>query len=207
MAGDADQPMTPRGLTPEERAKEDGLVERARRGDTVAYDELVRRYSGKLYGLIYRMTGHAQDTEDIVQAVFIKAYRSLARFQGKAAFYTWLYRIAINGAINALKKKRRRKTLSLDDQDQHLEREAGYLELAARESPFRDAALSEMQQKMNAALQTLSEKHRTVVILHDIQGIPHEDIAKMWKCSVGTVRSRLFYARKILQAELAEYAP
>jgi RNA polymerase sigma-70 factor (ECF subfamily) len=207
MAGDEEQPITPRGLTPEERAREDGLVERARRGDTAAYDELVRRYSGRLYGLIYRMTGHVQDTEDIVQEVFIKAYRSLARFHGKAAFYTWLYRIAINGAINALKKMRRHKTFSLDDQDQHLERAADYLKLAARESPYRDATLSELQQKMNAALQTLSEKHRTVVILHDIQGIPHEDIAKMWKCSVGTVRSRLFYARKILQAELTEYAP
>ena len=81
------------------------------------------------------------------------------------------------------------------------------MELSARESPFRDMTITELQEKLNKALQTLSEKHRTVVVMHDIQGVPHEEIAKTIGCSAGTVRSRLFYARQQLQKELAEFAP
>ncbi|HMP75828.1 MAG TPA: sigma-70 family RNA polymerase sigma factor [Kiritimatiellia bacterium] len=184
------------------------LVARARDGDYSAYEELVRRYQRRVYALVYNMTSHKQDAEDMVQDVFVKAYRSLHGFKGDSSFYTWIYRIAVNRTINFLKKRKRKAgDVSLDDVDQAIERDPDYVELRARESPVRDMTLNELQKKLNAALQTLSEKHRTVVVLHDIQGLPHEEIASITNSSVGTVRSRLFYARQHLQRELAEYAP
>jgi len=183
------------------------LVRRARERDLSACDELVRRYHGKLYGLVYNMTSNKEDTEDLVQDVFVKAFSALDRFKGTSSFYTWIYRIAVNTTINFLKKRKNRKATSLNDMDGGVERDPAYVELTARESPFRDATLSELQEKLNKALSKLSEKHRAVVVLHDIQGVPHEEVARMLGCSQGTVRSRLFYARQQLQAELAEFAP
>ena len=183
------------------------LARRAAEGELAAYDELVRRYHGKLYGLVYNMTSSKEDTEDMLQDVFLKAYTSLPRFKGDSSFYTWIYRIAINRTINFLKKRKKRQALSLDNVDDGIERDEAYVELSSRESPFRDLRISELQEKLNEALQKLSEKHRTVVVLHDIQGIPHQEIGKMLGVSEGTVRSRLFYARQRLQHELAEFAP
>lgn len=183
------------------------LVGRAREGDYASYEELIRRHQRKIYALVYNMTSNKEDAEDMVQDVFVKAFASLKNFKGDSSFYTWVYRIAVNRTINFLKKRKRNPDLSLDDMDQAIERDPAYVELRARESPVRDAGLSELQKKLNEALQTLSEKHRTVVVLHDIQGVPHEEIARMIGCSEGTVRSRLFYARQHLQRELAEFAP
>jgi len=183
------------------------LAARARDGDDSAFEELIRQYHGKLYGLIYNMTSNREDTEDLLQEVFAKAHGSLHRFQGKSSFYTWIYRIAINRTINYLKRRRKRQTLSLDAIDGAVERDRAYLELSSRESPVRDVRLTELQERLNKALQTLSEKHRTVVVMHDIQGIPHQEIAAMLGVSEGTLRSRLFYARQQLQSELSEFAP
>jgi len=183
------------------------LVARARKKDIDAYDDLVRRYQGKIYGLVYNMTSNKEDTEDLVQDIFVKAYSALERFKGNSSFYTWIYRIAVNRTINFLKKRKKRMGLSLNDVDLGVERDPAYVELSGRESPFRDATLSELQERLNNALLKLSDKHRAVVVLHDIQGIPHQEVAKMLGCSQGTVRSRLFYARQQLQTELAEFAP
>ena len=191
--------------TPEVSDQE--LLRRVLSGDAPAYEDLIRRHQGKIYGLIYNMTGNKEDTEDLVQDVFVKAYHSLAKFKGDSSFYTWVYRIGVNHTLNFLKKRRKYPQLSLDDVDGGIERHPAYLELSARESPVRDASIGELQQKLNKALQTLSEKHRAVVVMHDIQGIPHEEIARTLKCSHGTIRSRLFYARQQLQSELSEYAP
>ena len=197
---------TPNPL-PTEPENERILVGRAGEGDLAAYDELVRRYQGRIYSLVYNMTSSKEDAEDMVQDVFVKAYSSLKNFRGTASFYTWIYRIAINRTINFLKKRKKRQALSLNDVDDGVERDPAYVELSARESPVRDASLAELQERLNKALLTLSEKHRTVVVLHDIQGVPHDEIARMTGCSEGTVRSRLFYARQQLQGELAEFAP
>jgi RNA polymerase sigma factor (sigma-70 family) len=192
---------------------EDGLIDEARlvrlakEGDLTAYGELVRQYQGRLYAMIYNMTGNRQDAEDLVQDVFLRAHRALKRFRGQSSFYTWIYRIARNTTINFLKKRSRHAVVSYDDVDQGVERDPDYVDLSARSTPIRDASLSELQEKLNAALQTLSEKHRSVVVLHDIQGVPHEEIAAMQSCSPGTIRSRLFYARRQLQLELKDYAP
>lgn len=193
----------------DEAAEVRALVDRARRQDLDAYNELVTRYQSRIYALIYNMTSSREDTEDLVQDVFVKAYRSLGWFKGDASFYTWIYRIAVNRTINFLKRRKRLSTgkMSLDDMDLAIERDADYVALSSRESPFRDMTITELQERLNKALQTLSEKHRTVVVLHDIQGVPHDEIGNILGCSAGTVRSRLFYARQQLQKELAEFAP
>jgi len=183
------------------------LVALAQKQDVEAYNELIRRYHRKIYALVYNMTSNKEDAEDLVQEVFFKAYSALKNFKGDSSFYTWVYRIAVNRTINFVKKRKKRQGFSLDDVDSGMERDPAYVELSSKESPYRDATISELQEKLNTVLQKLSEKHRAVVVLHDIQGVPHEEIARMLGVSSGTVRSRLFYARQLLQAELSEYAP
>ena len=181
------------------------LIKQVLDGDTGAYDQLVRKYQGKIYGLVYNMTSNKHDAEDMVQDIFVKAFQALPRFKGNASFYTWLYRIAINRTINFVKKRKKKAALSLDDVDMGIERDEAYVELSSQDTPFRGTQLNELQIKLNEAVQTLSEKHRTVVVMHDIQGLPHDEIAEILGVSSGTVRSRLFYARKLLQAELSDY--
>lgn len=193
-------------MNTEQAAADMELVDRFLNGDASAFDEIVNKYAGKVYGLAYNMFSNREDADDVVQEVFLKVYRSVKRFKRKSSFYTWLYRIALNTAINALKKKRRRQSMSFDNIDEGVERDPDYLELSARHTPLRDTSLNELQEKLNEALQKLSDKHRTVVIMHDIEGIPHEEIGKMLGCSAGTVRSRLFYAHQQLQVELKDYA-
>ncbi|MDZ8118285.1 RNA polymerase sigma factor [Pontiella agarivorans] len=181
------------------------LVLKAQHGDVHAFDQLVERYHAKIYGLTYNMTSNREDAEDLTQEVFVKAYEALPRFKGKSSFYTWVYRIAVNKTINYRKKRNRKRALSLDSFEQEIKLDDAYHEMTAKGSPLRNISLSELQKKLNEALQNLSEKHRTVVVMHDMQGIPHEEIAKVVGASVGTVRSRLFYARRQMQTELAEF--
>ncbi len=184
---------------------DDELVLKAQQGDVHAFDELVERYHGKIYGLTYNMTSNREDAEDLTQDIFVKAFQALPRFKGKSSFYTWLYRIAVNKTINYRKKRNRKRALSLDQFDNEVKLDDVYNDLTSKGSPLRNLSLSELHKKLNEAMQNLSEKHRTVVVLHDMQGIPHEEIAKMVGASVGTIRSRLFYARRQLQADLSEF--
>lgn len=182
------------------------LVAQARKGDSRAYEELVRRHQFRIFSVVYNMTGHRQDAEDLVQAIFVRAYRALGRFQGNSAFYTWLYRIAINLTLNFLKQRKRRAgEMSLNDLDGAAERNPDYVALVARDSPVRDVTLSDLQKHIHEALGKLTEKHRAVVVLHDIQGLPHEEIAKTLRIPTATIRTRLFYARKELQELLKKY--
>jgi RNA polymerase sigma factor (sigma-70 family) len=195
------------GEVPEidEGPPEKELVRNAQQGDVHAFEELVERYHGKIYGLTYNMTSNREDAEDLTQEVFVKAFEALPRFKGKSSFYTWLYRIAVNKTINYRKKRNRKRALSLDQFDQDIKTDDIYHDLTSKGSPLRNISLTELQEKLNEALQNLSEKHRTVVVMHDMQGIPHEEIAKTVGASVGTVRSRLFYARRQMQSELMEF--
>ncbi|TAN38454.1 MAG: sigma-70 family RNA polymerase sigma factor [Verrucomicrobia bacterium] len=184
------------------------LIRRAQRGDLSAYEELVQRHHPRIYNLLYHMTSHREDAQDLAQDVFLKAHAALRRFHGHSSFYTWIYRIAVNHALNFREKRRHdQAALRLDDMDQGVERDPTFVELRSRESPFRDVTIGELQKKLNVALQKLSENHRAAVVLHDIQGLQHHEIARITKTSEGTVRSRLFYARQQLQKELAEFAP
>ncbi len=181
------------------------LVLQSQKGDVQAFEQLVERYHRKIYGLTYNMTSNREDAEDLTQDVFVKAFEALPRFKGKSSFYTWIYRIAVNKTINYRKKRNRKRALSLDQFDQEIKTDDVYHDLTSKGSPLRNLSLSELQIKLNEALQSLSENHRIVVVMHDMQGIPHEKIAKVVGASVGTVRSRLFYARRQMQAELSEF--
>lgn len=188
------------------RAAEDlALVKRAKNEDATAYDELIRRYQERIYATIYHMTSNHEDANDLTQETFIKAYRALKSFKGDSSFYTWVYRIAVNKTINFLKQRKNRYHMSLNDLDFSVENDPDLVALISDKTPRRDLNLSELQDKLNAAMQKLSEAHRMVVILHDIQGLSHDEIAEMMNCNVGTVRSRLFYARQQLQATLSDY--
>lgn len=196
----------PLRTTPLSAREEDQLlVERSQNGDTAAFDTLVIKYSSKLYGLIYHMTSNREDSHDLLQDCFARAYRSLKRFRGQSAFYTWIYSIATNLTLNFLKKRGRRITYSLDDIDSGIERDEQFIEATTGSDPVREAGLNELQQKLNEAMMQLSEDHRAVVTMFDIQGLPHAEIAKIFRVSEGTVRSRLFYAHRHLQSLLANY--
>lgn len=182
------------------------LIRRSQLEDTSAYEELVRRYYSRIYGLVYGMTSSREDAEDVTQEVFVKAWKALGHFREQASFYTWIYRIAINRTINFRKRRSRRKTVQFEDFDPDIKQSESYKEFSSKGSVLRKMNLSEFQKKMNEALLTLSDKHRAVVVMHDVQGLPHADIARIMGCSEGTVRSRLFYARKKLQVGLADFA-
>ena len=180
-------------------------VELAKIGDTAAFNKLVNLYHSRIYTLTYQMTSNREDAEDLTQEIFVKAFEALPRFKGRSSFYTWLYRIGINKTINYRKKRNRNRPLSLDAMEQEVKQDESYHDLSSKDSPLRNLSLSELQLKLNEAMQRLSEKQRTVVVMHDMQGMPHDEIAKVVGVSVGTIRSRLFYARRQLQADLGEY--
>ena len=198
-ASETDRPATP-AVT-----EEFALVRNAQRGDLAAYDELVRRYQERIYATIYHMTSNHEDANDLAQDTFIKAFQALKSFKGGSSFYTWIYRIAVNKTINFLKQRKNRTHMSLNDLDFNAEHDPDLVALVSDKTPRREAQLAELQQKLNEAMQKLSEPHRLVVTLHDVQGLAHEEIAQIMDCNVGTVRSRLFYARQQLQATLSDY--
>jgi len=181
------------------------LVARTQAGDVDAFDQLVVKYTPRLYGLIYNMTANHEDTNDLLQDVFSKAYKAIRGFRGKSSFYTWVHSIAVNMTLNFLKKRGRRFHLSLDDVDASIQNDKEFLELTATSSPVREADLGELQRRLNEAMMKLSDEHRAVVTMFHIQGMPHAEISKILKVSEGTVRSRLFYANRQLQNYLDEF--
>jgi RNA polymerase sigma factor RpoE len=203
-SGGSDEPSEATPTKPP-LTEEMALVERARRGDMSAYDDLIRRYQERIYATVYHMTSNHEDANDLAQESFIKAYQALKSFKGGSSFYTWIYRIAVNKTINFLKPLKNRAHMSMNDLDFNAEHDPDLVALVSDKTPRRDIGLSELQEKLNAALQKLSDDHRLVVTLHDVQGLSHEEIAKIMDCNIGTVRSRLFYARQQLQAYLSDY--
>jgi len=185
--------------------EEDALVAQSLAGKLEAYDELIRRYQGRVYTTIYNMTANHEDANDLVQEAFIRGFQALGSFKGDSSFYTWVYRIAVNKTLNFLKSRKSKTMMSLNDLDLSAENDPDLVALISEQTPRRDAALKELQEKLNEALLKLSETHRMVVVLHDVQGVPHEEIARLMDCNIGTVRSRLFYARQLLQSHLANY--
>jgi RNA polymerase sigma factor (sigma-70 family) len=182
------------------------LVKASQVGMLAAFDELIQRYQQRVYATVYHMTSSHEDADDLTQESFIKAYKALKRFKGESSFYTWIYRIAVNLTINFLKQRKRKSYhMSLNDMDLQVENHADLLVFISDKTPRRDVRLNELQEKMNEAMQKLSETHRLTVTLHDVQGMSHEEIGKIMDCNTGTVRSRLFYARQQLQALLSEY--
>src|SRR5271169_5801903 len=199
------EPAEPTDLEPAAPTAEMDLVRRAQRGELAAYDELVQRYQERIYATVYHMTSNHEDANDLAQDSFIKAYLALKSFKGGSSFYTWLYRIAVNKTINFLKQRKNKYHLSLNDLDINAENDPDLVALISDKTPHREVGLTELQKKLNEALLKLSEPHRMVVVLHDVQGQSHEEIAEVMGCNIGTVRSRLFYARQQLQSYLSDY--
>jgi RNA polymerase sigma-70 factor (ECF subfamily) len=140
-----------------------------------------------------------------LQEIFAKAYHALPRFKGKSSFCTWIYQIATNMTLNFLKKRKRRSGLSLNDMDSLVHQDPALVDTAHEANPERQSNINELQKRLNEAMQRLSDSHRTVVTLFDIQGMPHGEIGKVLKVSEGTVRSRLHYAHQQLQNYLQDF--
>ena len=205
-SGEGDRVKSKRKAMDQPRTDEDQqLVARTQSGDASAFDQLVVKYTPRLYGLVYNMTSNHEDTNDLLQDVFAKAYKAIRGFRGKSSFYTWIHSIAVNMTLNFLKKRSRRYHLSLDDVDASIQNDKEFLELTATSSPVREADLSELQRRLNEAMMKLSDEHRAVVTMFHIQGMPHAEISKILRVSEGTVRSRLFYANRQLQNYLDEF--
>jgi len=197
--------------SPERKLEADAdldVVRRIQSGDVEAFDILVRKYRERVLGIVYNMTSNREDAADLAQDAFIKAFQSIQRFQGQASFFTWLYRIAVNSTLSHLRKNRLRSFFSLEAirEEDPVSREV-IDALTDRTGGDRDAFVRELQEKLNDAMQKLSINHRTVVTLFEIDGLSHQEIAEVLGCSVGTVRSRLHYAKQLLQSELQAYLP
>jgi RNA polymerase sigma-70 factor (ECF subfamily) len=180
-------------------AADDGaLIERSRAGQPDAFGELVTRYQDRLYNTLFRVCGDAEEARDVAQEAFVQAFVKLESFQSKSAFYTWLYRIAFNTAIS--RRRRRKPMASLDEA-----RDTVGAEPVDRDAaPEANLERAEQAAQVQAALAALSEEHRTVLVLREIDGRDYETIGEMLDIPVGTVRSRLHRARTELREELEE---
>lgn len=176
---------------------DDQLIQTALSGDSAAFGELVRRHQDRLYNTMLHVIGSAEDARDVVQDAFVKAFLKLETFQQTSAFYTWLYRIAFNTAMS--RARRRRPMASID-----LRRECGDEPLDRGSPAGERLEQEELARQIQAALATLSEEHRAVVSLRDIEGCDYEQIADILEIPVGTVRSRLHRARLQLREQLKE---
>ena len=175
-------------------ASDKKLVERVQKGDKGAFDLLVLKYQHKIVNLIMRYVRDPELALDIAQEAFIKAYRALPRFRGDSAFYTWMYRIAVNTAKNYLAAQRRRPMdveLDLQDPEQY----DLHAKLKETDTPEGLALSNELQETVERAIAALPEDLRTAIILRELEGMSYEEIAETMECPVGTVRSRIFRAR------------
>jgi RNA polymerase sigma-70 factor (ECF subfamily) len=177
------------------------LVRRAQRGERGAFDLLVLRYQHKVIKLVARLLRDPAEAEDVAQEAFVKAYRALASFRGDSAFYTWLYRIAVNTARNAMASRQRRP---LDYEAELSDSEQSNVESRLRHSDTPEASVlsEEIRETVNRAVSDLPEDLRTAIILREVEGLSYEEIAAAMDCPVGTVRSRIFRAREAIDRSL-----
>ena len=188
-----------------ERESDQVLVERVQAGDKKAFDLLVSKYHQRVIRLISRLVRNPAEVEDIAQEAFIKAYRSIGQFRGDSAFYTWLYRIAVNSAKNALMASNRRPIPMSDlmKSDENEEGEAWPVESAIDfQTPEALLASRQVAQTVDAAIESLAEYLRTAIMLREIEGLTYEEIAEAMNCPIGTVRSRIFRARETISKQL-----
>ena len=180
------------------------LVERVQRGDKTAFDLLVRKYQHRVVKLVMRYLRDPADAEDVTQEAFIKAYRALPQFRGESAFYTWLYRIAINTAKNAAVSRSRSPVeydLDLQNSDESYDLQA---RMADHDTPEALALADEIRVVVEAAIASLPEELRTAIVLRELDGQSYEAIAATMDCPVGTVRSRIFRAREVIDKRLLQ---
>jgi RNA polymerase sigma-70 factor, ECF subfamily len=192
------------GLAVQDAVDDRTLVDRARQGDRESFRQLVERYQKRVYGIAYGMVFNAEDALDISQESFIRVHRYLGSFQGTSSFYTWLYRIVVNLCVDHLRHKSHDATVDYDDTLLH---EAGGT--GAQPAPLPDpqhaAVDKELGEQLERAMRQLSPIHRAVLNLREVEGLSYQEMAKVMGCSVGTIMSRLFHARRRMQKALLPY--
>ncbi|SFH31662.1 RNA polymerase, sigma-24 subunit, RpoE [Desulfotomaculum arcticum] len=176
------------------------LVQKSKKGDLNAFNELVLRYEGKVFSIAYRFMGNHADASDLAQETFIRLYQSLASFRGDSSFSTWLYRITANACRDELRKHQRRRSISMDEM----------IAASPANVPVADNAYSpedavqrnEVQRQVQECLNELSDDHRLILVMREIQGFSYDEIAEVLQCSLGTVKSRISRARNALKERL-----
>src|SRR5215475_4099844 len=179
------------------------LVKAAQRGDMRAFEELVARHRDKVYARAYSMMRNEEEATDLSQEAWVKGWQRLAQFQGESSFATWMTRIVINLCLDELRKQKRHRTESIEEMDE----ESGGVERqmpAITINPTERLERGELRQRIDHALGQLSHEHRTVLVLHEFEEMEYKQIAKVMDCSIGTVMSRLFYARRKMAALLTD---
>jgi len=183
------------------------LVRDSQRGDREAFRNLVERYQRKIVAVAMGMVQNQDDALEIAQETFIKAYQNLDKFKGESSFYTWLYRIVVNRAIDFRRRERRAPTVPLDRPSADGGEGVPYEELVKEErltDPDRQAQVREIRDRVSEAINELTPDHRAVILLREVEGLSYEEISRVMRCSKGTVMSRLHYARKKLQKRLKD---
>lgn len=184
-------------------AEDQELVRAAQGGDMAAFEELVARHRDKIYARAYTMMRNEEEAIDLSQEAWVKGWQRLAQFHGESSFGTWMTRIVINLCLDALRKQKRQRAESLEE----INEESGGVERqmpAVAVNPTAGLERGELRQRIDKALGQLSYEHRTVLVLHEFEEMEYKEIAKTMQCSIGTVMSRLFYARRKLAALLAD---
>src|SRR4026207_717931 len=180
------------------------LFRAAQRGDMQAFEELVARHRDKIYARAFSMVRNEEDAVDLSQEAWVKAWQRLKQFQGESSFVTWMTRIVINLCLDHLRKQKRHRAESIE----MMEEESGGVERqmpVVTVNPTEGLERSEIRQRIDKALNQLSYEHRTVLILHEFEQLEYKEIAKRMECSIGTVMSRLFYARRRMANPLGRF--
>lgn len=185
-----------------DREVDQQLVARAQRGDKEAFGLLVAKYQRKLARLLSRLIRDPAEVEDVAQEAFIKAYRALPTFRGDSAFYTWLYRIAVNTAKNYLVSQGRRAPTTTEFDSEEAETFEEGEQLRDVDTPDRLLLSKQIGETVNAAMESLPEELKTAIVLREIEGLSYEEIAQIMDCPIGTVRSRIFRAREAIAEKL-----
>jgi len=188
----------------EEAARDRALVERIRAGDSKGFDELYKTYRTRAYNLAFRVTKNNESALDVVQESFIKVFKNLDGFEGTSSFYTWLYRIVMNLAIDKVRADARGQR-HVEYDERLAQDEAADVSSGQRESPLRKVLRSELSARIREVLDELPEYHREAIVLREVDGLSYDEIAEAMDCPKGTVMSRLFHARHKMQERLSPY--
>jgi len=193
------------GAQSDDRAYDRSLIERAAKGDTLAFRELVARHQRRAHAVAYGVVRNAEDAQEVTQDAFMRVYRHLADFEGQASFSTWLYRIVVNLSIDALRRRHPGRNLELDDRTDLADANEDHLPYRGEANPFARLDQRRLAEAMQEALDALPPYHRTVIVLREVEGLSYEEIAQAMQISKGTVMSRLFHARRKMQRMLREH--
>jgi RNA polymerase sigma-70 factor, ECF subfamily len=189
------------GVNQVSKSLDELLVERAKRGDVAAFEQLISQYERKVYTIAYRLTGNYEDASDVAQEAFIRAYSSIPEFRGDSSFATWLFRIVNNACLDELRKRKRQWVTSLDERlelgDGEVDRQVAVAN--AEEGPEQVLERIELQRTVQESIKSLDEEYRVVILMRDIQGYSYNEIAASLGINLGTVKSRLNRARQALK--------